>query len=259
MKRSKILCYGLLLALVTIFGLSLNVSSSVNALKHEYNGIALFDPIYPCNFDFDSSSNKYVRSRSFNNDPNNLCGGASGFALSLEGDASSLVDNLRFTAPSSQLNLSANYNSESNSYIIDSFPGDVSPILSPTIFSYPSFVTTGSYIPSFFTDIPSSSRGYLRQPLTSSGIPSVDISSLSDIANVVPCDNGVPCGSPVYGQKQYIQGNILPYRYSYDGFMLHSSAVDTDSGLHYSHTFSLSDVFNSYIPGFSFLRMLVFC
>lgn len=255
MKRSKILCYGLLLALVTIFGSFLNVSSDVNALKHEYNGIALFDSIHPCNFEYDSSTNKYVRSRSFNNDPNNLCGGTSGFSLYLEGDASSLVDNLRFTAPSSQLNLSNNYDSESNKYIIDSFQSDVSPILSPTTLSSPSFTTTGFYIPSFFTDVPTSSLGYLRQPLISSGVPSVDISSLSDIANVVPCDNGVPCGFPLNNQKQYIQGNVLPYRYSYDGFMLHSSAVDTDSGLHYSHTFSLSDVFNSYIPGFSFLQV----
>lgn len=44
--------------------------------------------------------------------------------------------------------------------------------------------------------------------------------------------------------------NLDPYWYAYDGFYIHSSFV-SDSGVHYNHSFSFSDIFNQNIKKFS--------
>ena len=59
MKRSN-LCFGLLLALVTIFGLSLNVSFDVSALAHDYNGINFLVPKLPQHFVTNSDGVRFI-------------------------------------------------------------------------------------------------------------------------------------------------------------------------------------------------------
>ena len=53
MKRSK-LCFGLLSVFLIIFGLSLNVSSDVNAASHDYIGIPFLNPCLRVSSDYTS-------------------------------------------------------------------------------------------------------------------------------------------------------------------------------------------------------------
>lgn len=252
MKGNK-LCFGLLLLFSIMVGLSLNACLDVSALRHDYDGIALFDPMFPCNFILDTDTNLYYRDFSFHNDSSNsYCGPGTGFQIEFDGDSSSSFDGLNYTLPSSQFNLNS-YDSESGSYV---FEGNSFSLYPPILTkSSNGFYTSGSYVPDFISDIPSEFKGFSRQHLGSNGIPNIDISSVNNIFNVVPCQYGVPCGFPLLGEKAYLEQNILPFRYSYDGFILKSSAVDTESGMHYSNSFSLSDIFSSYVPSFSRIQI----
>ena len=258
MKRSK-LCYGLLLALVTIFGLFLNVSSDVSALKHEYNGIPVLDPT--AGYSYDSSTGRQSLCFDYSS-----CGGdiglGSSFSISFEGDSydssydslslKSSASFLRYNEDGSYSNLVPQWYFGSNS------SGDSYKTLGLN-------TTNDDYYISSMTNLPS----YLprRSPFGSDGFVNFDSSTLPSA--LVVCDpfndnnysstqsgNGAVCNG-LWNAPEYINSQVLPYFYSYDGFYLHSKAID-DDGVRYSNTFSFSDLVNSYIPTFSYLDLPLF-
>lgn len=80
-------------------------------------------------------------------------------------------------------------------------------------------------------------------------------SSLSN--TLMSCDfNGNGCGGGpgLIPSNRYVSDNVLPYWFSTNGLFIHSKAIDTD-GFHYSHSFSLSDIFNKPIYRFSNLNI----
>ena len=260
MKRSK-LCYGLLLALVTIFGLSLNVSSDVNALKHEYNGIPVLSPT-AC-FSYDSSTGHQSISYDYSD-----CGGSgfglgSSFSISFEGDSyDSSYDSLTLDSSASILRFNE-----------DGFYSSLEPMWyfgpNSSNDSYPTLGLLGTvgrdYFVSSMTNLPSYEKR--RSPFGSNGFINFDTSTVPDALLVchpfasnnyssTAGGNGAVCNG-LWNASEYLNSQVLPYFYSYDGFYLHSKAIDAD-GVRYSNTFSFSDLVNSYIPTFSYLDLPLF-
>ena len=246
MKRSK-LCYGLLLALVTIFGLSLNVSLDVSATSHDYVGIPFLRPCFQVSSDF-TSLIPYSSDMS-------VCGGVgSGFEIRFFGTAydSSLSD-IYVRDSSSWLG----YAVSGDSFYYDSslnalragfsrYNSDDSVFLSASFmdFSVPEFMSNSSSL--------SYANFYTRTPFGASGKPNYK----NNASSILACGTqfGAVCGG-LWNTDEYISSQILPYWYSADGFYRVNSAIDTDSGSHYSYSFSFDDLFNKPIRSFSELTI----
>lgn len=244
MKGNK-LCFGLLSALVTIFGLSLSVFSDVNALKHEYVGIPYFQTHIPYP-DYDSDSGvKYLDWNS-----NNFSGDyGSSLELKFEGDSHD----------SSYSSLSPRF---SASYLsIVNLPPDSCQISPYDKEPYPifRFDSNDSVKTQLVFGINSRLYSSLSWPYScehdNHEIPNFDDSSIPAYPSMIVCnrDTGAVCDG-LWATPEYYNSEILPYLYSSNGFYLKSKAIDSE-GVHYSHTFSFNDMFNNYIPTFSFLSL----
>ena len=260
MKRSKS-CYGLLLVLVTIFGLSLNVSSGVNALKHEYNGIPVLLP-WAC-ITHDSSTGLNSLEFDYSECQTDTSLGSS-FSMSFEGDSyDSSYDSLSLNSSASLLRFH-----EDGSYSQLGPLWYYGPSLVGDSYSTLGLLSSSSdrtYYISSMVNLPSYARR--RSPFGSDGFINFDSSTLpsalvdcspfaSNNYSSTPGGNGAVCGG-LWNASEYINSQVLPYFYSYDGFYLHSKAIDAD-GVRYSNTFSFSDLVNSYIPTFSYLDLPLF-
>lgn len=245
MKRSK-LCFGLLLALVTIFGLSLNVSSDVSALKHEYVGI----PYYRTNIpspSYDSDSGQKYLDWSANNFSGYY---GSGLELKFEGDShDSSYSSLSPRVSASYLSIV--HSSTPNSCVISDYDYEPFPIFR--------FDSDDSVETQFQFDINSRLYPSISWPYScrqdNHEIPNFVDSSIPAYPAMVTCnrDTGAVCNG-LWSAPEYYISQILPYSYSSNGFYLKSKAIDSE-GVHYSHTFSFNDMFNNYIPTFSFLSL----
>ena len=249
MKRSK-LCYGLLLALVIIFGLSLNVCFDTNASSHDYVGIPFLNPCIQVSSDY-TSLVPY--------DPSNFaptCTGRGGvLAFEFKGTASdSSFSDIFVKDSSSQLG----YASDGTSFYYD---GTVRALSSgfhrnnyndggvTIASSYPAFAVS-----EFISDSSplSVQNFYTRTAFGTSGKPAYDNRANSIL--ICGPQYGAVCGG-LWNTNEYISSQILPYWYSADGFYRVNSAIDTDSGSHYSYTFSFDDLFDKPIRKFSSLTI----
>lgn len=239
MKRSK-LCFGLLLALVIMLGLSLNVCSDVNALKHEYNGIVTLRYAYPdisCNngsCSFDWSSNHF-HDYPFNG--TSLIVSKQGSAWDFSDDNR---DNVKLIYSASEVRCDDSSSSPCNLTHLNTMY-HVSSTNNVSGFSY-SFGSENFYLPSLVTasDPFASSNFYFVSPFGDRN-PSVN----NAFSGILTCDsliNGAVCPG-LWNTAEYVASNVLPYPFSTSGFYLHSKAVDSN-GIHYSNTFSLNDLYS---------------
>ena len=239
MKRSK-LCFGLLLALLTIFGLSLNVFSDVSALKHEYNGITVLQYAYPdilCNDDscvFDWNSNHF-HDFSFN-----------GTSLIVEKYGSawnysdSNYENIKPFYSASEVRCDDSSSSPCDLTHLNTFYRSFG-TNNVSGYSY-SFGSENFYLPSSVTSSNpfASSNFYFVSPFGDKN-PSVN-NAFSSILICDPYTYGAICPG-LWNTAEYVGSNVLPYPFSTSGFYLHSKAVDSN-GIHYSSTFSLNDLYS---------------
>lgn len=246
MKRSK-LC-GLLLALFTIFGLSLSVSSSTSALRHNYAGVPLMSPSLPYEFIFDSNSHSY--SFDWSASGVNTIALMPTFFIQFQGDSyQSDYDNLSINTSNSILSSYV----ENNQYYYNSMTAAFNFIDSET------FSSNLYFFPDNYTNLGVNSQFYTRKPFGQDG-KALFNNTASGLLRCYPFNyrglygNGAVCDG-LWNTAEYINSEILPYYYGYDGFYISSSAIDTDSGIHYSHSFSLSDLFNQDIPTFSRMQI----
>lgn len=247
MKRSK-LCFGLLLALAIMLGLSSSVYlEDTNALSHDYVGIPFLVPCLESNAGYTSlipySSSDRCRSLS----------PSFGFGINFQGSAydSSLSD-IFPKYSSSFLGFSAD---EDSFYFDNPSPNSLRPLfarhVSDTDIS--AFFNAPSYaLPEFVSDSLSYNNFHSRIPFGYSGKPSFD----NNAQSVISCGpiTGAVCGG-LWNASEYLNDQILPYWYTADGFYRSNSAIDTDSGIHYSYTFSFDDLFNVPIRKFSSLTV----
>lgn len=264
--KGKKLCFGLLLLSFIMVG-SLSSVSSTYSLSHDYNGIPFLTPIIPLKYttvdgrdsiDWNStitSVTQLHRSDSY-------------FTLGIYNNAwDESMSNISLAYNLSYMKL--RYNSESSNCLY--YTDYVSPLFyinksdssftlrnsqSPFTYFYPSqFV--GSNLSSDLGFDPSSycnhrdAFGSLNQPQFSS--------------NPLPAGSfncGFSSGTTCQGMqdfRQFVRTEFLPdYWFSTDGFYVHSTAIDTDSGVHYNHSFSLKDLFNTEIKSFSSLTLPLF-
>lgn len=256
MKGNKI-CFGLFSLLAITLGLSLSVcSEDTSALRYEYNGIGFLSSHLCVSYNEDSE----LWYLNYNYPCSNLnASGGSSFKISFEGDSyQSSYDNLNLPRSSSYLQTSIEDNKNNFERVIPMFyygednVGD----------SYKSFGEYAWFDTWYYNDlwhnVPSSE--HRRGPLANfqeSTIPNALL-----VCNVLASDNhhisnlsanGAKCGG-LWNVGEYLNDQVLPYWYSYDGFYIHSRAIDVD-GTSYTNTFSLSDFFNQKIPTFSYLRI----
>lgn len=247
MKRSK-LCFGLLSVFLIIFGLSLNVSSDVNASSHDYLGIPFMGPCLRPSSDFTSLV-------PYPSEHPNCDGFGSNLSITFSGTAfdSSLSD-IYVNSSSSWLGWAF----EDNSFYYDSSYDLLHPLFSRTnsdnSVSISSTFRLNFTVPEFLSNSsPGSSANFRsRTPFGSSGKPPFVFKSTS----ILICGTtfGAVCGG-LWNTNEYISSQILPYWYSADGFYRVNSAIDTDSGAHYSYAFSFDDLFNKPIRSFSELKI----
>lgn len=247
MKGVKLLC-GLFSVFSIMLGLFFVVSSDVSALHHEYNGLSYF-PVYIPSPYYDSN----LGYSTLNWSELSFFGVGSNLELRFEGDSwDSSYSDLRTRFSSSYIN-----------FIFRSdYGGCVGSEIKP-IFNF----TSNSVFTQF--------NGYLFSKLWSSNVLHNPPSPLLPECNhqsfpvynviderlpsgILSCSvlNGAVCDG-LWNSNEYIRSQILPYSYSSDGFYLHSKAIDTN-GVHYSNTFSFIDMFNNYIPSFSYLSYSLF-
>lgn len=256
MKRSKI-CYGLLLALFITLGLSLSVfSKDSSALKYEYNGIGLLSPQL-C-IDQNSETGLWELSYTY---PcyGGLTSGSASFKISFQGDSyQSSYDNLTLPRSSSYLSTSVveNQNNFEKVFPMFYYGHDFTTDDFQSFGEYAWF--NRLYYSDLWQNLPVTE--HRRGPLGNFNQSSIPDSLL--ICNLLAPDNhhssnstanGAKCGG-LWNTGEYLNDQVLPYWYSYDGFYIHSRAIDVD-GTSYTNTFSLSDFFNQKIPTFSYLRI----
>lgn len=234
-------CIGFLTLFVPL-ALSFLISSDTNALKHEYIGIPYSSFTIPCP-SYDSSTHEF----SFDWDFQNECFTSDGSSLLLRfaGDSwDSSYSDLHQNFSSSYLNLTSD--NSSNLYgdllPIYRFSSDNSEVF--TTFEYQNFLLHRNYVSS---SIP---LGYSQD---NHQIRNFDHDSVP--LGLLSCgpSNGAICNG-LWNTREYVSSQILPYSYSSDGFYLKSKAIDTH-GITYSNTFSFDDMFNSFIPKFSYLSL----
>lgn len=231
----------------------LGLSSSVyledtNALSHDYVGIPFLNPCLETNSSFTSlvpySSSDRCRSLTI----------GSNFGINFQGSASD--SSLRDIFPkysSSFLGYSADddsfyFDNSSSNALRSTFRrnvydnDDVAAFFGSPLYTIPEFVSESLSYNNFYTRVP---FGY-------SGKPSFDNNALS----VLSCGplTGAVCDG-LWNSAEYLNDQVLPYWYSSDGFYRSNSAIDTDSGVHYSYTFSFDDLFNKPIRKFSSLTV----
>ena len=261
MKRSK-LCFGLLLALVIMLGLSSNVCSDVSALAHDYNGINFLSPQFPLHFHTDSDGKRsinwdYTYSGSFD-DFISPSGQEQTFSMFFTDPVSSSD---RPTSYSNSLTyFDMYYQSDDNScQLINS---SFLPILRPDS-SYNQFISQPFYFDDRINNFATSSGSSLypqcyRRASFSEGKQAGEPSTVN-LSGYLTCglDNGASC-SGIYDTRSFARNELLPNWYTTDGFYIHDTAIDTDSGIHYNHSFSFSDLFGSTVHSFSSLTLPLF-
>lgn len=233
-----------------MFGLSLNVSSVANASSHDYVGIPFLEPCLHPSSDYTSLAPYHP-----SNFSPNCTGYGSALSLGFHGTASdSSLSDIFVRDSSSQLG----YSSDGTSFYYDNTVnalgsgfirynynnGDVSIMSAYTAFAIPEFISDSSPL--------SSQNFHTRVPFGTSGKPSYDNRANS----ILTCGTqfGAVCGG-LWNTNEYISSQILPYWYSADGFYRVNSAIDTDSGSHYSYSFSFDDLFDKPIRKFSYLTI----
>ena len=247
-----------------IFCFSLFGSSSVNALKHDYTGIPYFSLTVPCPV-LDLESGEYTLDWSFLGQCRTYDGTT--FAIDFNGDSyNSMYDNLSMSVNLSTV--SSYYETSGDSPFYDY--RDIYSIFSSGSDSDQDsdlFIFINPYTQSYLNSDDYSSLGspssevthdllkYTFLPYGSNGIPPFEFSNLD---GTMACDsftNGANC-SGLWFVSNYLRHQVLPYSYTTKGFYRHGSAIDTDSGYHYSYSFDIADLFNiDYIPSFSRLRI----
>lgn len=241
-----------------MLGLSLNVSSDVSALAHDYNGINFLSPQFPLRFNTDSDG---IRSINWN--------------YTYSGDFEDFISpsgqdktfSMFFVDPVSQSERPTSYShsltyfdmyyqSDDNScQLIDS---SFLPILSAD--SSGQFISSPFYFDSRINNFDSSSlipQCHRRSSFSEdkqAGEPST-----VNLSGYLTCglDNGASC-SGIYDARTFARNELLPNWYTTDGFYIHDTAIDTDSGIHYNHSFSFSDLFGSPVHSFSSLTLPLF-
>lgn len=215
MKGMK-LCFGLLLALFTIFGFSLNDCLDVNALRHD----VLYLPL--------STQTSSFSSTALAND---------GLSVSYSSNYNQMND-FDISAPhffessfvsSSNKCVHINGTSRSRSAWYPSNQSGTIRFLS----YYDTYSNSGSYYNALCQQL--SPFGSLSGLISSH--PEFDESSLVNIPLV---------DRPFYS-------SFLPYYYDYDSYYFSDSAVDTQSGVHYSNTLSTAQIYG--IPLNKFKRL----
>lgn len=229
-------CFGVLSALFIIFGVSLLGSFDASALQHDYVGIPFFSPgICPSDGSLISEPD------------GSSCGGSSYFSISFDGDSSFDFDGFSTSVSSSYLSLS----DDSSSFIYSQ--------LYP-IFDFSNSSVSASNLPRYFdtslstfNSSPFGSR-YSFVPFDLSGKPSFSFDSLPIAYLTCGTSNGAVCPG-AWAYRNYFRDQLSPYWYTANGFYRANSAVDSETGLHYSYTFSLDDLFNKPIRKFSYLSI----
>ena len=217
-------------------------SSNSFALQHEYLGIPYGSSEVPSP-SYDSSSNsKYL---DWSNTTEHTSDG-SGLVLEFEGDSyNSSYSSLNPRYSSSYLSLS--YRSDYNNSCIY---GSLNPI-----FNFGSndrfYTTIGNPFSSIYSSSALSSSRVCSQ--LDNHLARFEESTLP--GGILSCsrDNGAVCPG-LWNTNEYIKDQVLPYSYSSSGFYLKSKAIDSE-GVHYSNTFSFSDMLNNNIPSFSYLSI----
>lgn len=237
MKGAKCI---LLLALFTIFGSFFVVSSDVNALQHQYEGIPLTSPAYNISYNSDTGS-YYV---DWSNGSSSSQSVNIPFEIDFDGDSyyEDLSDlSLKYSA--SYLP-SLTYGSNSCQYTAFQHIFDFSRS------SDPNSLHVGSVLPSFYSGF--SSLSGTSNCYTHNSIP-FDRSTLP--GGIMQCNelNGAVCGG-FWNTNEYISSQILPNWTSHSDLILSSTATSSE-GIVYDHTFSFSDLFNKSIKKFSFLQL----
>lgn len=248
MKRSK-LCFGLLSVLAIMLGLSSSVYlEDTNALSHDYVGIPFLLPCLETNSTFTS-----LIPYSTSNRCSTLSSGPS-LALNFQGSASDSSLSDIFPKFSSSF---LGFNADTDSFYFDnSSPNSLRPLFQRTVFNdgdvATSFNAPSYSLPEFVSESLSYNNFYTRIPFGYSGKPSFDNQALS----VLSCGplTGAVCGG-LWNAGEYLDDQILPYWYTADGFYRSNSAIDTDSGIHYSYTFSFDDLLNKPVRKFSSLTV----
>lgn len=262
MKKKGInkLCYGVLLVLSITFSLFAGLySGDVNALKHEFQTVPLVSSYYPAplQVNFDCTSGHCVMPEGGFTSYSNL-GEAFGYGLILQFDGDSLDPyqnhswSLRSPTNSSiVINNNLSYNRVSPKFSL----------LNNTINSHSGEFR---YWEDSLWDVSGLSdfqKFYRLHDI------SIDESSINP-TSILTCTpfrtgssgnatgNGAVCPG-LWNESEYVKSQLLRNSVwtSYSSFYLHSKAIDTESGLHYSNTFSFADLFNSYIPRFSYLQI----
>lgn len=262
MKRSKNLCFGLFLVLAIMFGLSLGVfSPDVNAAKYEYNGISLLNQIVCLHFN--SQTQEYEISNHYPcNNGSDFEGivGRSGLTIAFQGDSyQSSYD--RLSLPRSSSFLETTFDSPSSKFLYSnvlsmfyyghSDSGDDFNTFAINPFS------SRYFYPDSWSNLPSSAiRRSAFTNFDDSSIPSgvLSCSLLKPNGFDSSQTNGAKCDG-LWNVSEYLHDQVLPYWYSYDGFYIHSKAINDADGMTYTNTFSLSNFFNQKIKTFSYLNI----
>lgn len=248
MKGKK--CFGLLLALSIIFGVSFVVSPGVSALRHEYVGLPYSSFMIP-SASVDSSGRRYL---DWSSDGTSLTFDGSSLELRFEGDSAFSSDDWNGLATrysSSLLIVNADPSDGSIPYYLG-----IDPIFNfSTSSGYQSVRADLSslYHRLWTTDV---NRVRLRQD----GKEIENLWNFNSIpaASILRCsrDNGAVCPG-LWNVREYVADQINPFTFTSDGFYLKSKAISVD-GETYSNTFSFSDLFTgnySFIPRFSYLSI----
>jgi len=247
-------CFGLLLLLFTISTLSFVVSSDVSALKHDYEGVPFLLPINYHDFVYDSDSGLYFidwdKGGSGYDGSDFLPGTFGGFVLSGFG-SSSYYSGIQFNNDMVSLHTSR-INNKCNV-----FNYNFTELGSTSFYDFsPSYYriaigTTEFYDPRLTFD---SSEFLCNYHLNFGSFPQPEF-HFASLDNV-----------PIYGGSDgfvhsypsasvFVSNNLLPSWYTFDGFYTHSTAIDSDSGIHYNHSFSFSDLVNKEIHDVSTLYL----
>ena len=250
---------GLLLVLFIIFGLSLGVSLDVKALKHSYTGISIASWYLPTTI-YDSSSGKYVFDFSNYDHDNNKFLSSRGFGLGVQGslwndyysssfvDYEDLFDDFSYSYSQVKCDLSGSL----DNCVFDTYPDTMFGGSSRQDVSGGEVSLSASFIPAEFQEyfvrgVNMNYYNYFSKDVYS------QYSNGYAFASYLECSifyNGVSCPG-IWNLNDFVDTQVKPFTYTSAGFYRSNSAVDTNSGITYSYTFSPSDLFGNKITSIS--------
>lgn len=238
-------CLGLLIFFITCL-LSSSLSLDVKALKHDYESVPLMIPYVPQRFITNSNNrteidwNYNYTNLSFSQDHDFLIPDGH-FELYWSGDGYySDLENLAFKDRQNPLIMN-------NMGYLDGLCRNSQNSFSSVIDGF-TFSTSSTDPDYHYGGIYSANR-YYDNKLNFFAVTQQDLCYRKQAFGTSPQPSFTTDGMSEINKLAYLS-NLDPYWYAYDGFYIHSSFV-SDSGVHYNHSFSFSDIFNQNISKFS--------